>query len=119
MFPTSAQQPITGPVGAPAAGTADYGQYLTNAYGCHDCHGPDLAGMTSTDGPSGPNLTQIVPGWTEEQFVRFFREGKDPTGRDVPPDAMPWRSYSKAFTDAQLRDLYSYLHGLEQVGTAK
>src|SRR5712692_429671 len=84
LFPTSAQPPITAPVVAPPpAVDAANGQYLVNTSGCRLCHGADLAGrVASGQGgpPPGPNLTTVVPKWTEAQFLQTIHTGTDPTG---------------------------------------
>ncbi len=116
QFPSSAQTPITGPVVAPSKGTAEYGDYLVRAFGCEDCHGPNLDGQAGVMGP-GVNLTVIVPNWTEEQFIQLFRTGTSPNGRKIEPEAMPWMAYNEAFNDAELRDIYTYLHSLEPVAS--
>lgn len=113
MFPTSAQEPITAPVVAPQAGTVEYGEYLISATGCVDCHGEKLDGVVSNAfGGGAPDLTASIPTWQEEEFIRFFREGVLPVGRSVDPMAMPWKIYGQAFTDDNLKDIYSYLHSL-------
>jgi mono/diheme cytochrome c family protein len=112
--PTSAQPPITQPVIAPAPGTLDHGKYLVDSYGCRDCHGSDLSGGTDPTGGNGPNLTVLVPKWEESGFTNTFRTGVDPSGHKLS-DAMPWKDYSKAFDDAQLKDVYSYLHSLTPI----
>lgn len=112
MFPSSAQAPITAPIVAPSVGTPEYGKYIAFSGGCRDCHGPEFTGLSGGGGPSGPNLTAIVPNWTEEQFIALFREGLDPSGRKISQDAMPWKSYSLSLSDAELKDLFSFLHGL-------
>lgn len=112
MVPSSAQPPITGPMVAPETGTAAYGEYISMSAGCRDCHGPNLEGGQPGMGPIGPNLTLIVPSWTEENFINVFRQGVGPGGSPISDD-MPWKSYSKMFTDDQLKDLYTYLHGLQ------
>jgi mono/diheme cytochrome c family protein len=90
MFPTSAQPPITQPVSAPPPGTAAYGEYLTRAVGCRDCHGPNLEGTSGGQGPAAPNLTVIVPHWSEENLMNLFRNGIAPSGNPVS-DEMPWK----------------------------
>jgi mono/diheme cytochrome c family protein len=112
------QEPITQPITAPPEGpTAEYGEYLVSFIGCRDCHGQDLTGgvVNPAGGPPpGPNLTQIVPNWTQEQFITFFRTGVTPDGRQIDPSMMPWAEYS-AFageSDDDLIAIYQYLHGL-------
>jgi mono/diheme cytochrome c family protein len=112
MAPTSAQSPITAPVVAPPAGTQEYGRYLIYSSGCRDCHGPDLTGSTNPFVPGGPNLIAVMPSWTEEQFLTFFRTGVNAAGRTVETKAMPLKSYNQVFSDAELRDMYRYLQGL-------
>jgi mono/diheme cytochrome c family protein len=110
----SAQPAISQPVVAPQPGSAEYGGYLVRAMGCGDCHGPNLAGQTDPGGPPGPNLTVIVPNWSEEDFTNVFNKGIAPSG-DAISDEMPWKDYRQMFTDEQLKDLYTYLHGLTPV----
>ena len=118
MFPTSAQPPITGPVVAPPRGpTAEYGHYLTTATGCRDCHGANLAGGTPGGGPPpGPNLGAVIPSWKEADFITMFRTGVAPGNVQINPDMMPWKEYTKIFTDDDLRALYQYLHSLPPTG---
>jgi mono/diheme cytochrome c family protein len=114
MFPTSAQPPITSPISAPPPGTASYGEYLTRAVGCRDCHGPNLEGTSGGQGPAASNLTVIVPHWSEENLMNLFRNGVAPSGNLVS-DEMPWKPYGKMFTDEQLKDLYAYLSTLQPI----
>ena len=70
----TAQQPVAH-VTAPQAGTPEYGKYLVDIMGCRDCHGDQLQGRVENGQPGpprGPNLTLIVPKWTEEEFITFF-----------------------------------------------
>jgi mono/diheme cytochrome c family protein len=116
----TAQPPITEPIVAPPEGpTAEYGTYLVSVVGCTDCHGANLAGGAAggLGPPPGPNLTQIVPNWTEEQFITFFRTGVDPEGNNIDPGMMPWKEYSDAFSegDLEFQAIYAYLHGLTPI----
>ncbi len=115
QFPTSAQPPITQPIHTPPAGTKEDGIYLVNITGCRECHGENLAGGSPGGGPVGPNLTTLVPNWTQEQFVKTIQTGVDPTGHQLNPDAMPWKEISQAYSDQELADIYQYLHGLQPV----
>lgn len=115
---TSVQPPITKPiVGAPEGVTLEYGKYMTDILGCRDCHGADLAGGKpgGNGPPPGPNLTVLVPKWNEADFIKTMRSGTDPTGHALDPEQMPWKSYSTALTDDELRALYLYLHSLPPV----
>ena len=119
----TAQQPVAN-VTAPQPGTPEYGRYLVSIIGCADCHGKGLVGRVDNGQPgppAGPNLTKIVPTWTEEQFMTFFNTGKRPDGSPVPDETlangvkrprMPWDEVRGATTDAELHDLYTYLHSL-------
>jgi hypothetical protein len=78
----TAQAPA-GHVTAPLAGTPEDGKYLVDILGCRDCHGAQLHGKVENGQPGpppGPNLTQIVPQWTEEEFMAFFNTGMLPDG---------------------------------------
>src|SRR5579859_6616873 len=122
----TAQAPV-GHVTAPPPGTPQQAEYLVNIIGCRDCHGDQLQGKVDNGQPGpppGPNLTQIVPKWSEEQFFTFFNTGKLPDGSAVPrmtlPDGstetvMAWEEVRATTTDEELKVLYSYLHSLPAV----
>src|SRR5579859_345565 len=123
----TAQAPV-GQVTAPPPGTPEYGQYMVNIIGCRQCHGDNLGGKVDNGQPGpppGPNLTKIVPTWTEAQFMVFFNSGKRPDGTQVSEEKlpngadggpiMPWTEVRAVATDAELHDIYTYLHGLVPV----
>jgi mono/diheme cytochrome c family protein len=122
----TAQQPV-GHVTAPQPGTTEYGKYLVDIIGCRDCHGAQLQGRVENGQPGpppGPNLTQIVPKWTEEEFMTYFNTGTMPGGAQVPiltlqsgfsEPRMPWPMVRAAATDDELKAIYSYLHSLPMV----
>jgi mono/diheme cytochrome c family protein len=122
----TAQQPV-GNVAAPQPGTPENGKYLVDIIGCSDCHGAQLQGKLETGQPgppAGPNLTLIVPRWTEEQFMAFFNTGTMPGGARVPiitlasgfsEPRMPWSMVRAVTTDNELKDMYAYLHSLPAV----
>jgi mono/diheme cytochrome c family protein len=122
----TAQSPV-GHVTAPQAGTPEYGKYLVDVIGCRDCHGAQLQGKVDNGQPGptpGPNLTQIVPKWTEEEFMAFFNTGTLPGGAKVPvltlpsgfsEPRMPWTMVRAATTDDDLKAIYAYLHSLPAV----
>ena len=114
MLATNQQSPITQPVIAPPAGTREYGKYLIDFSGCQTCHGQDFGGGTNNFVAKGPPLTVIVPNWNESDFIKTIRTGSDPTGHQLV-DAMPWKQFSAAFTDAELGDIYKYLHDLKPI----
>jgi cytochrome c553 len=122
----AAQKPV-GHVSAPQAGTPGYGKYLVDIIGCRDCHGAQLQGRVENGQPgppAGPNLTQIVPKWTEEEFMTFFNTGTLPGGGKVPvltlaggfsEPRMPWPVVRAAASDDDLKAMYAYLHSLKLV----
>jgi len=122
----TAQQPV-GSVTAPQPGTPEYGKYMVDIRGCRSCHGDQLQGKLDTGEPGpppGPNLTKIVPQWTEEQFMNFFNTGQLPDGGTVPivtfpsgfsEPRMPWPIVRAATTDDELKAMYAYLHSLPPV----
>ncbi len=119
----TAQQAV-GHVTASITGTPAYGEYMVDILGCRDCHGAQLQGKVENGQPGpppGPNLTQIIPQWTEEEFMAFFNTGTLPGGGQVPiltlksgfsEPRMPWQVVRAATTDDELRAMFSYLHSL-------
>jgi len=114
----SAQEPISAPISAPQPGSTAYGEYLVNSSGCRDCHGAKLTGNAGGDAPPGPNLTVLVPNWSEGDFMAVFNDGVDPQGQALSED-MPWKSFRKMYTDEQFKDMYNYLHGLAPVASSQ
>lgn len=122
----TAQSPV-GSVTAPRPGTAEYGKYMVDILGCRECHGDQLQGKVENGQPGptpGPNLTLIVPEWTEEEFMTFFNTGQLPGGGTVPTltlpsgftePRMPWNIVRAATTDEELQAMYTYLHSLPPV----
>ena len=125
----TAQQPVSSVI-APQPGTAAYGKYMVDIIGCRDCHGDQLQGKADNGQfgpPSGPNLTRLVPQWTEEQFMAFFNTGTLPDGGAVPTltlssgfsePRMPWPLTRAATTDEELKAMYAYLHNLSPVDSS-
>lgn len=109
-----AQPPVTGPVAKPPAGTKEHGDYLLRVMGCRDCHGFDLSG-TGLTGTMAPNLTILVPAMSEEQFLTTIQTGVDPSGHELNPEEMPWKGYSQALSDGDLKDIYTYLKDVTPV----
>ncbi|MCA9875577.1 MAG: cytochrome c [Anaerolineales bacterium] len=120
-------QPPVGHVAAPSAETSAYGKYMVDVIGCRDCHGDQLQGKLASGQPGpppGPNLTQLMPQWTEEEFMTFFNTGTLPGGGTVPiltlksgftESKMPWEMVRAASTDAELKAMFTYLHTLSPV----
>jgi hypothetical protein len=115
LLPTAEQPRIEQPQTAPPVGvTPQFGQYLVDVTGCRTCHGVSLEGRTPVGfgPPAGPSLRAIVSNWPEGDFVNFFRTGIDPSGRRIDPALMPWQDIGRAYTDEELRAMYTYLQGL-------
>ncbi len=120
-----AAQPPAGKVTAPPKGTIGYGKYLVNLMGCSDCHGPQLQGGADRGQlgpPAGPDLTQIVPQWTEDEFITFFNTGSLPGGGKVPiltlpsgfsEPRMPWPTVRAVTSDDDLKVMFAFLHSLK------
>lgn len=107
------QPHITQPIPKPAvAANAEYGEYLKKILVCEGCHGQGLTGGTSFDGAAAPNLTLVVPQWSEEEFVTAIRTGALPGGQVLDPNKMPYKEFSEVLTDTDLQALYQYLHAL-------
>lgn len=108
---TAQIQPVSAP---PRAATKEYGEYVTNFGACRDCHGAALDGVAPPPAPPGaPNLTLIMPQWSQEDFFRAMRTGVDPTGRQLNA-LMPWKNIGK-LDDVELAAMYEYLHSLTPV----
>ncbi len=126
----------TGPIrkSIPRDTTVIYGKYLANSIAnCVGCHsnrdmttgaliGEPFAGglvMESIIDPEKislltPNLTPDaatgkLTGWTREQFVQRFRQG-----RIIPHSPMPWPSFSR-MSDDELKAIFKYLQTLTPV----
>ena len=121
------------PKSIPRDTTATYGKYIANSVAnCVGCHtnrdmmtgaaiGPEFAGglkMESAVDPENysiltPNLTPSpsgrLYGWSQEQFIKRFRQG-----RIIPHSPMPWPSFSR-MSDDELKALYKYLNSLKPV----
>jgi mono/diheme cytochrome c family protein len=121
------------PKSIPRDTSASYGKYLANSIAnCAGCHtnrdmmtgaaiGELFAGglqMESVVDPENysvltPNLTPDSTGrlfgWSQEQFIKRFRQG-----RIIPHSPMPWPSFSR-MSDDELKALYSYLKTLKPV----
>ena len=122
-------QPPVADVSSPQPGTPEYGKYMVDIIGCRDCHGAQLQGRVDNGQPgppAGPNLTAIIPNWSEAQFMTYFNTGTLPGGGQTPmlmlpsgftEPRMPWPMVRAATTDDELKDIYTYLHGLALVAT--
>ena len=104
-------------VSAPPAGvTPEYGRYLSLAGGCAGCHGQGMSGgKAPTLPPQAPPAANLTPtglsGWTEADFFRVLREGKNPAGHALDRRWMPWKTAGK-MTDQEIRAVWAYLRSL-------
>jgi len=107
---------------APQPGvTADYGKYLVNINGCHDCHGAQLAGGKPGD-PSSPLAPNLTPGgelraWSEADFIKALRTGVTPSGTQLRENFMPWKSKGQ-MTDDELKAVWAYIKSLPSLPTS-
>jgi mono/diheme cytochrome c family protein len=104
-----------------------HGEYLLRAGGCVSCHtekapdAPFLAGGRAIESPFGtfygPNTTPDpetgIGGWTEHDFQRALRHGRDPAGRHYYP-AFPYTSYTRMRPE-DVAALWAYLQTVEPV----
>ena len=103
---------------APTPGpTAEYGAYLAEA--CAGCHGSRLSGGpipgVPPDWPEAANLTPHASGlggWTEAQFTTALTTGVRPDGRQIDPQHMPWKQFSKLTAD-EVQALWLHLRTIE------
>lgn len=103
------------------------GEYLAKMGDCIACHTnvkggtPAFAGGLPINTPFGtfysPNITPDketgIGNWTEDDFIRAMREGRDPKGRNYFP-VFPYIYFSKT-TEDDLRALYAYFMSLPPV----
>ncbi|MCI0711901.1 MAG: hypothetical protein L0154_17220 [Chloroflexi bacterium] len=111
----------------------ELGEYLVrNVMSCNDCHTPldsetgapipelALSGGFPFEGPWGivyagnitPDEETGLGSWTEEDYVRVFREGVNREGRRLI--FMPWEAYG-SITDDDLAALIAYLQSIEPI----
>ncbi|WP_370449415.1 c-type cytochrome [Legionella sp. km772] len=118
------------PPTTPAAGQEDLvkrGEYLAKMGDCIACHtdgrsnkGP-YAGGLAIETPFGtfysPNITPDketgIGKWTEQDFIRALKEGRDPQGRNYFP-VFPYIYFSK-ISDDDARALYAYFMSIPAI----
>lgn len=103
------------------------GEYLAKMGDCIACHTdvkggtPAFAGGLPLNTPFGtfysPNITPDkdtgIGNWTEEDFIRALKEGRDPKGRNYFP-VFPYIYFSKT-TDEDAKALYAYFMSIPAV----
>lgn len=122
-----------GASGAAVAADADTvarGGYLITAGGCISCHtdfkkkGKPFAGGAPIKTPFGafypPNITPDkqhgIGSWTDEDFIRAMRDGRNPDGAHYFP-AFPYTSYTQ-ITEPDLKAMKAYLFSIPAVAKA-
>jgi cytochrome c553 len=94
-----------------------HGDRLAHAFGCTDCHRPNLEGAFIPDfGVWSLNLTQLAKSFSDRDFDRAIRHGLRPDGTSVaefmPSDAFQYMS------DADLADILAFIRSHPLHGAA-
>lgn len=103
------------------------GAYLVTAGGCTSCHtdfqkkGKPFAGGAPIKTPFGafyppnitPDKTHGIGNWTDEDFIRAMRDGKNPDGAHYFP-AFPYTSYTQ-ISEPDLKAMKAYLFSIPAV----
>lgn len=124
----------------PKSDRVAYGEYITNAAACADCHTPmdprggPLPGMDFAGGfefplPGGgvvrsanitPDATTGIGSWTEQQFIDKFKAFENTPLRALSAaeqrenTTMPWLAYA-GMTPDDLGAMYAYLRSLKPI----
>lgn len=90
------------------------GRRLASLTGCTQCHAKDLSGAVPMDIPNvvrfvAPNLTELLPTYTDQQLVTLMRHGVRPDGTGIL--FMP-AEMTRHLDDADLARLIAYLRTL-------
>lgn len=124
FYPT---YPPTNPASGDQAALIKRGEYLAKMGDCIACHtdvkggSPSFAGGLPIETPFGtfysPNITPDketgIGNWTEQDFIRALKDGRDPKGRNYFP-VFPYVYFSK-MTDDDARALYAYFMNIPAV----
>ncbi|MBA2710644.1 MAG: c-type cytochrome [Tatlockia sp.] len=119
--------PPTAPATGAKAELIKRGEYLARMGDCIACHTdmkgktPAYAGGLPLETPFGtfysPNITPDketgIGNWTEKDFIRALKEGRDPQGRNYFP-VFPYIYFSK-ITDEDAKALYAYFMSIPPV----
>lgn len=106
------------------------GRYLITAGGCISCHtdykkkGKPFAGGAPIPTPFGtfyppnitPDKTHGIGSWSDADFIRAMREGKNPDGAHYFP-SFPYTSYTQV-TEPDLKAMKAYLFSIPAVAQA-
>ena len=119
--------PPTTPATGDQAELIKRGEYLAKTGDCIACHTnvkggtPAFAGGLQIDTPFGtfysPNITPDkktgIGNWTEEDFIRALKKGRDPKGRNYFP-VFPYIYFANT-TDDDAKALYAYFMNIPAV----
>ncbi|WP_370569087.1 c-type cytochrome [Legionella sp. PL877] len=119
--------PPTKPATGTEAALIERGEYLAKMGDCIACHTnvkggtPAFAGGLAINTPFGtfysPNITPDketgIGNWTEADFIRAVKQGRDPQGRNYFP-VFPYPYFAK-ITDDDARALYAYFMSIPPV----
>jgi mono/diheme cytochrome c family protein len=105
---------ITVPEGTEAVSA---GEHLYRTRACEACHGEGVAGEVMFEEPFigrvvAPNLTQVLPSYSDAQLATLLRQGVRPDGTGVI--IMPSSIYY-FLADEDIGNLIAYLRSLEPV----
>jgi cytochrome c553 len=137
VYPAPALQPtVDGNVRPPETDKVKYGEYLTNAAACSDCHTPmtqkgyDFSKMfaggftfdVGTFKVTTANITSDsatgIGTWTEERFLNKFLPYREEKNYNYDPGRqntiMPVTPYA-GMKDDDLKAIYAYLHSLKPI----
>jgi cytochrome c5 len=104
-----------------------HGEYLAKMGDCISCHTnvkggkPPFSGTFALKTPLGtffsPNITPDketgIGNWTEQDFIRALRDGRDPQGHNYLP-VFPFVYFSK-MSVSDMKDLYAYFMSIPPV----
>jgi hypothetical protein len=136
-YPAQALQPsVDANIRPPESDIVKYGEYLTNAGACADCHTPMVkgqydfsksfaGGFTFDAGVFKVNSANITPdsasglgAWTEERFLNKFIPYRSEKGYNYDPGKlntiMPLTEYA-GMKDDDLQAIYAYLRTLKPI----
>lgn len=87
------------------------GRRLASLTGCTQCHARDLSGAVPMDIPNvirfvAPNLTEVLPKYSDAQLITLFRQGVRPDGTGIL--FMP-AEMTRHLNDADVARLIAYL----------
>ncbi len=97
------------------------GERLATVMGCRDCHGAAHTGRLFFDEPQiariwGPNLTRLVPTYTDAQLDVLLRQGVRPNGQGVL--IMPSNAFA-TLDDREISALIAFVRSKAPTGEAR